>query len=105
MDQAIKISNLFVPEGEVLFQVKDSNGKVEKYVAESGQKIDVPTAVLVDGGSASAAEILSAAVSESNDIPLVGTKTFGKGTVQTAEDVQGRFQHEIHDSQMADSGR
>lgn len=88
LDQAVKISNLFVPEGEVLFQVEDSNGKVEKYVSESGQKIDVPTAVLVDNGSASAAEILAAAVSESNDIPLVGTKTFGKGTVQTAETFQ-----------------
>ncbi len=85
LDQAVKISNLFVPEGEVLFQVEDSNGKVEKYVSESGKKVDVPTAVLVDGGSASAAEILSAAVSESNNIPLIGTKTFGKGTVQTAE--------------------
>ena len=85
LDQAVKISNLFVPEGEVLFQVEDSNGKVEKYVSESGKKVDVPTAVLVDGGSASAAEILAAAVSESNDIPLIGTKTFGKGTVQTAE--------------------
>lgn len=85
LNQAVKISNLFVPEGEVLFQVEDSKGKIEKYVSESGQKVDVPTAVLVDEGSASAAEILSAAVSESNDIPLIGTKTFGKGTVQTAE--------------------
>ncbi|WP_277348674.1 S41 family peptidase [Cytobacillus spongiae] len=85
LDQAVKISNLFVPEGEVLFQVEDSNGKVEKYISESGQKIDIPTAVLIDGGSASAAEILAAAVNESNDIPLVGTKSFGKGTVQTAE--------------------
>ncbi|MCA1054516.1 S41 family peptidase [Rossellomorea aquimaris] len=85
LDQAIQISNLFVPEGEVLFQVEDHDGKVKKYVAEGGQKVEVPTAVLVDEGSASASEILSSAVSESNDIPLVGTKTFGKGTVQTAE--------------------
>jgi carboxyl-terminal processing protease len=85
LDQAIKISNLFVPKGEVLFQVEDHNGKVEKFVAEDGDKIEVPVAVLIDGGSASASEILAAAVSESNDIPLIGTKTFGKGTVQTAE--------------------
>jgi carboxyl-terminal processing protease len=88
LDQAIKISNLFVPQGEVLFQVEDNNGKVEKYVAEDGQKVKVPTAVLVDEGSASASEILAAAVSESNNIPLVGTKTFGKGTVQTAEEFE-----------------
>jgi carboxyl-terminal processing protease len=88
LDQAIKISNLFVPEGKLLFQVEDHNGKVEKYVSEGGQKVNVPTAILVDEGSASASEILAAAVSESNDIPLVGTKTFGKGTVQTAEEFE-----------------
>jgi carboxyl-terminal processing protease len=85
LEQAVKISNLFVPEGEVLFQVENHDGKVEKYVSEGGQKVNVPTAILVDEGSASASEILAAAVSESNEIPLVGTKTFGKGTVQTAE--------------------
>jgi carboxyl-terminal processing protease len=42
--------------------------------------------VLIDKGSASASEILSAAVSESAGVPLVGEKSFGKGTVQTAQD-------------------
>ncbi len=84
LEQAIKISNLFVPEGNVLFQVENNNGDVEKYAAEAGEKIDLPVAVLIDQGSASASEILAAAVSESNDLPLIGTKTFGKGTVQTA---------------------
>jgi carboxyl-terminal processing protease len=85
LDQAIKISSLFVPEGEVLLQVEDNQGNKEKIVAEGGQKIDVPVTVLIDKGSASASEILAAAVSESADLPLVGVNSFGKGTVQTSE--------------------
>ncbi|WP_409251057.1 S41 family peptidase [Bacillus sp. SCS-153A] len=85
LDQAIKISSLFVPEGDVLLQVEDNEGNKEKIVAEGGQKVDVPVTVLIDKGSASASEILAAAVSESADIPLVGVNSFGKGTVQTSE--------------------
>ncbi len=86
LDQAIKISNLFVPEGKLILQVEDRNGKREKIAAEGGKKIDVPVSVLIDGGSASASEIFAAAVSQSANIPLVGEKSFGKGTVQTASD-------------------
>ncbi|WP_421378969.1 S41 family peptidase [Bacillus salacetis] len=85
LDQAIKISSLFVPEGDVLLQVEDNEGNKEKIVAEGGQKVDVPVTVLIDKGSASASEILAAAVSESAEIPLVGVNSFGKGTVQTSE--------------------
>jgi carboxyl-terminal processing protease len=85
LDQAIKISSLFVPEGEVLLKVEDNEGNTEQIVSEGGQKIDVPVTVLIDKGSASASEILAAAVSESADIPLIGVNSFGKGTVQTSE--------------------
>ncbi|WP_205168401.1 S41 family peptidase [Bacillus pakistanensis] len=85
LDQAIKISNLFVPAGEPILQIDDNKGSVEKVMAEEGKKVEVPVAVLIDNGSASASEILAAAVSETTEIPLVGTKSFGKGTVQTAE--------------------
>ena len=86
LDQAIKISNLFVPEGKLILQVEDRNGKRDKIAAEGGKKIDVPVSVLIDGGSASASEIFASAVSQSANIPLVGEKSFGKGTVQTASD-------------------
>ncbi|WP_245629842.1 S41 family peptidase [Domibacillus robiginosus] len=85
LDQAIKMTNLFVPEGENILQI-ESGGKTEAYKAEGGEKLDVPTAVLIDSGSASAAEIMAAALNESADIPLIGEKSFGKGTVQSAED-------------------
>lgn len=86
LDQAIKMSNLFVPEGKKIVQIEDKDGKKEEIVAEGGKKIDVPVAVIIDNGSASASEIFAAALSESAGIPLVGQKSFGKGTVQTASD-------------------
>lgn len=86
LDQAITISNLFVPKGEMLFQVAYKNGSKEEFVAKGGKKIDVPTVVLIDNGSASASEILAAAMSESAGISLVGEQSFGKGTVQTSEE-------------------
>lgn len=86
LDQAIKMTNLFVPEGKKIVQIEDKDGKKEEIVAEGGKKIDVPVAVIIDNGSASASEIFAAALSESAGIPLVGQKSFGKGTVQTASD-------------------
>ncbi|OCA90820.1 peptidase S41 [Bacillus sp. FJAT-27225] len=86
LDQAIAISSLFVPEGEILFKVEDRNGKTKDYKSDGGDKPDYPMVVLIDGGSASASEILAGAVKESADVPLVGQKSFGKGTVQTAQD-------------------
>ncbi|MFK2824131.1 S41 family peptidase [Bacillus sp. B190/17] len=86
LDQAVEITNMFVPEGKVLFQVEDSTGKREKMVSDNKKKFTIPVVVLVDGGSASAAEIFAAAMKESAGVPIIGEKTFGKGTVQTAED-------------------
>jgi carboxyl-terminal processing protease len=84
LDQAIAIANLFIPEGKMIVQVEDRNGKRDQITAEGGNKLNIPVAVLIDDGSASASEILSAALNESDDVPLIGQKSFGKGTVQTS---------------------
>lgn len=86
LPQAISIANLFVPEGETIVQIEESSGEKQVIKAEGGEKIDVPTAVLIDEGSASASEIVAGAVNETTDIPLIGQTSFGKGTVQTAEE-------------------
>lgn len=86
LDQAIAISNLFVPEGDILFQVEDRNGNIEQVKSNNKNNASVPLVVVIDKGSASASEILAAAVSESAEVPLVGEKSFGKGTVQRAQD-------------------
>nr|WP_071461218.1 S41 family peptidase [Bacillus mediterraneensis] len=85
LDQAIDISGRFVPAGKVLFKVQDRKGNVQEYKSKGNGNKDIPLVVVIDKGSASASEILAGAVSESADVPLVGEKTFGKGTVQRAE--------------------
>lgn len=83
LEAAIHISNLFLNEGEPILQVKARAGEPEIYNAEGGKKYTQPITVLIDEGSASASEILAAALSESGDVPLIGLTSFGKGTVQT----------------------
>ncbi|PLR81093.1 peptidase S41 [Bacillus canaveralius] len=85
LDQAIKISSLFVPKGEILFQIEDRNGGREEVKSTHENGPNIPLVVVIDKGSASASEILAAAVKESADVPLVGEKSFGKGTVQRAQ--------------------
>jgi carboxyl-terminal processing protease len=85
LDQAVKISSMFVPEGELLFQVEDREGNRKEYPSSGNANNDFPLVVVIDKGSASASEILAGAVSESAGVPLVGETTFGKGTVQRAE--------------------
>ena len=87
LNQAIQISSLFLPDSEVVLQIEDRKGNREKITSKaSNENPNVPIVVVIDKGSASASEILAAAVSESGDVKLVGEKSFGKGTVQQAQD-------------------
>ncbi len=83
LDQAIEISNLFVPNGEVIYQMENKDGKVERQISNQKEPFDIPMVAVVDEGSASASEILAGALQESAGVPVVGEKTFGKGTAQT----------------------
>jgi len=67
-------------------QVEDRNGEREKFYTKLTTKKPYPVDVLIDKGSASAAEILAAGLSEAQGYKLVGEKSFGKGTVQTTLD-------------------
>ena len=73
--------NLFIDSGDVIYQT-EKNGKVTKIKSTmAGTKI-YDIVVLIDGGSASASEILAASLNEQCGAKLVGKKTYGKGTVQ-----------------------
>lgn len=87
LNAALAISDLFVEKGKNLFQYVGKDGKPTIYTAEDGEKLTLPVAVVIDDGSASASEIVAAALQESANIPLIGLKTFGKGTVQTPMDL------------------
>ena len=72
---------LFLKKGKIIYQLEDNNKK-EKVEDITRAHKSYPVAVLVDGSSASASEIFAATIKESYGGYVVGTKTFGKGTVQ-----------------------
>lgn len=75
------ICNLFLDNGKVIYQLEDSKGKVKKKdTTKEKRKYDI--VVLINGGSASASEILASAIKESYGGDIVGTNSYGKGTVQ-----------------------
>lgn len=77
------IASIFLEKGKVIYQL-DTKGVVEKIKDVTVMSRNYPIAVLINKGSASAAEILAAALKESYGATIVGTYSFGKGTVQRA---------------------
>lgn len=82
LDVAVEIGSQFVPAGDILIERK-KDGSEQRYPARrGGLATAVPLAVLVNEGSASASEIVAGAIQDAGRGPLVGTQTFGKGSVQ-----------------------
>jgi len=90
LDQSVWMASEFIKDGVVVKQ-QGRNGRDDKIfdVVRDGGLLEIPLVVLVNGGSASAAEILAGALKEHGRATLVGEKTFGKGTVQQPEDLAG----------------
>ena len=82
LPNAVFIANLFIPHGNIVSIVGRNGYKYDINAQDTELSIDKPTIVLVDGGSASASEILSGALKDYNKAKLLGTKTYGKGMVQ-----------------------
>lgn len=81
LEQAVKVTSQFVKEGEVLLQ-EDAQGNREKFPVEpDGIAADIPMVVLINRGSASAAEIFAGAIQDHQRAEVVGQTTFGTGTV------------------------
>lgn len=75
------IMNLFLEKDKVIYQLEDSNGKIKKKDTTK-EKRNYEVAVLINGASASASEILASAIKESYGGLIIGTNSYGKGTVQ-----------------------
>jgi len=84
LEVAVDIASWFLPEGKVIVSEaeKDGTGDVYRSRGHSGIPPGFTFVILIDGGSASASEILAGALQQHGVVKLVGTKTFGKGSVQ-----------------------
>ena len=80
VDECVEVADEFLDEGVVCY-VTDKNGNSDTYNAYDG-KTNLPTVVLINEGSASSSEILAGALKD-NGFEIVGTKSFGKGVIQT----------------------
>ncbi|MFA6193385.1 MAG: S41 family peptidase [Parcubacteria group bacterium] len=90
LEAAIDISSKFIPAGKVVVSEEERTGGKKDFSARGGDILgNIPVVVLVNSGSASASEITAGALRDDLGAPLIGKKTFGKGSVQELEKLVG----------------
>lgn len=90
LQASVDLAGEFLPQGSVaVIEEKASGTKTEFKTTRTGQMIGKRLVILVNGGSASASEILAGALRDNRKVRLIGEKTFGKGTIQEPQELAG----------------
>ena len=84
LDQAVEMADLFLADGKIVYtKGREADAEMEFNAKRSGTEPDYPVVVLINGGSASASEIVAGALQDHGRAVILGTRSFGKGSVQT----------------------
>ena len=80
LNSVVEVSDYFMGEGDIV-KIKYTSGEETSYKSDAENKVELPIAVLINGGTASAAELMAGALKDNNGAVLIGENTFGKGVV------------------------
>ncbi len=83
VDECEEITDLFLDKDKTIMTTKDKKGNVQKSVTKNKKTYDLPLVILVNENTASASEILTGALKDNNRTKVIGTKTYGKGVIQS----------------------